>query len=187
VPAARAEALVEGPAAAELGQEERAVLRKLTARWQRLAECGPPETVVHGDFHPGNWRSDGGRPVVLDFADAHWGNPVADGLRAVAFLPVPVRATAARAWADARAAHAPGSDQVRALALAEPLAHLLYAVRYQEFLDGIEASERPHHEGDPVTEIRRAVRCAERPSPFLTELLLTPPPVPPPPRRRTPR
>jgi hypothetical protein len=54
------------------------------------------------------------------------------------------------------------SDPARALALAEPLAHLTYAVRYQEFLDGIEPSERPYHAGDPAAAIRRAVRCAAR-------------------------
>jgi Ser/Thr protein kinase RdoA (MazF antagonist) len=185
--AARVEELLEGPLAADLDRAEVASVRKLADRWRRLTECGLPDTVVHGDFHPGNWRTGGGRPVVLDFADAHWGNPVVDGLRAVDFLPAPVRATAARAWADAWAAQAPGSDPVRALTLAEPLAHLLYAVRYQEFLDGIEASERPYHEGDPVTAIRSALRCAQRPSPFLAQLRLTPPPVRPPRERRTPR
>ena len=38
--------------------------------------------MVHGDFHPGNWRCGDGPPVILDFADAHLGNPVLDGLRA---------------------------------------------------------------------------------------------------------
>ncbi|WP_256960886.1 hypothetical protein [Streptomyces scabiei] len=37
-------------------------------------------------------------------------------------------------------------------------------MRYQEFLDGIEASERPYHEGDPAAVIRRALRCAAHPS-----------------------
>ncbi len=55
-------------------------------------------------------------------------------------------------------------ERSRALALAEPLTHLTYAVRYQEFLDGIEASERPYHEGDPAAVIRRALRCAAHPS-----------------------
>ncbi|MFF3906182.1 aminoglycoside phosphotransferase family protein [Streptomyces sp. NPDC001848] len=166
----RVNALLDGPVGAELDREERQAVRGLTDRWRLLAECGLPDTVVHGDFHPGNWRTDGGAPVVMDFADAHWGNLVVDGLRAIDFLPGPLRATAARAWAEAWAAQAPGSDPVRALALAEPLAHLLYAVRYQEFLDGIEASERPYHDGDPAAVIRSALRCAERPGAFLTDL-----------------
>ncbi|MFD1663644.1 phosphotransferase family protein [Streptomyces caeni] len=168
--AAQVDALLDGPAAAGLTSQERSDVRGMTDRWQELAACGLPDTVVHGDFHPGNWRSDGGRPVVMDFADAYWGNPVMDGLRAHDFLPEPIRATAARAWADAWRVQAPGSDPQRALALAEPLAPLMYAVRYQEFLDGIEPSERPYHEGDPEAEIRSALRRVRRPSPFLAGL-----------------
>ncbi|MED7824973.1 aminoglycoside phosphotransferase family protein [Streptomyces chiangmaiensis] len=170
--ATRVDALLDGPVAAELTPQEIAVTRELTVRWFQLAECGLPDTVVHGDFHPGNWRSDGGRPVVMDFADAYWGNPVVDGLRAHDFLHERVRATAARAWAEAWIAHVPESDPVRALRLAEPLAELINAVRYQEFLDGIEPSERPYHEGDPAAAIRKAVRSVRHPSPFLTDLSL---------------
>jgi Ser/Thr protein kinase RdoA (MazF antagonist) len=165
--AARGQALLDGPVGAELGGEERQAVRDLAVRWRQLEDCGLPDTVVHGDFHPGNWRSDGGRPVVLDFADAYWGNPVVDGLRAIDYLPEAARPAAVRAWAAAWAAHAPGSAPSRALRLAEPLAHLMHAIRYQEFLDGIETSERPYHEGDPVTVIRRAVRAVRHPSPFL--------------------
>jgi hypothetical protein len=32
------------------------------------------------------------------------------------------------------------------------------AVRYQEFLDGIEPDERIYHRGDPVAVIRAAIR-----------------------------
>ena len=64
----------------------------------------------------------------------------------------------------------PGSDPARALAVAEPLAHLAYAVRYQEFLDGIEPSERIYHQDDPVSEIREAVRRATAPDRSLADL-----------------
>jgi Ser/Thr protein kinase RdoA (MazF antagonist) len=155
--------LLDHGADLDITPQERATARKLTRRWDRLAACGLPDTVVHADFHPGNWRADGGPPVVVDFADAHWGNPVLDCLRLYDFLPEAVRATAVRTWVDAWKAHVPASDPARALASAEPLAHLSYAVRYGEFLDGIEASERPYHEGDPASVIRQAVRCAARP------------------------
>ncbi|MDG5805630.1 aminoglycoside phosphotransferase family protein [Streptomyces ossamyceticus] len=155
--------LLDGTVPLEISARERDMARKLTGRWELLAACGLPDTLVHADFHPGNWRGDGGPPVVVDFADAHWGNPVLDCLRLYDYLPEAVRATAVRTWVDAWRSHVPMSDPARALALAEPLAHLTYAVRYQEFLDGIEPSERPYHEGDPATVIRRAVRCAARP------------------------
>ncbi|WP_307835395.1 aminoglycoside phosphotransferase family protein [Streptomyces adelaidensis] len=147
----------------DITDKERATAREVADRWASLAACGLPDTVVHADFHPGNWRSDGRPPVVMDFADAHWGNPVLDCLRLCDFLPEAVRSTTVRTWVDAWKAHVPASDPARALALAEPLAHLSYAVRYQEFLDDIEASERPYHESDPAAVIRKAVRCAARP------------------------
>ncbi|MPY59018.1 aminoglycoside phosphotransferase family protein [Streptomyces spongiae] len=152
--------LLDGTVPLDITAEERSAARELTDHWHLLAKCGLPDTVVHGDFHPGNWRAHDGPPVVVDFADAYWGNPVLDGLRLQDFLPEPARSAAARAWVDAWKAHAPASDPARALALAEPLAQLAYAVRYQEFLDGIEPSERPYHEGDPAAVIREAVRRA---------------------------
>ncbi len=162
--------LLDGPVSGELTAQELGITRELTDRWRLLDECGLPDTVVHGDFHPGNWRSDGGPPTVVDFADAHWGNPVLDGLRVLSFLPEALRASTARAWADAWLEQVPDSDPARALAIAEPLAHLAYAVRYQEFLDGIEPSERIYHQDDPVTVIREAVRCAAAPAQELADL-----------------
>ncbi|MBF8191470.1 aminoglycoside phosphotransferase family protein [Nonomuraea sp. K274] len=150
--------LLAGDVGRELTAEEVTGAYRLVERWPTLDECGLPDTIVHGDFHPGNWRSDGGPPAVVDFADAHLGNPVLDGARACDFLPPAKRPAAARAWIDAWTAHAPGSDPARALAIAEPLAHLSYAVRYQEFLNGIEPSERIYHLGDPAAGIRAALR-----------------------------
>jgi Phosphotransferase enzyme family len=153
-------ALLDGPVAGELTARELAAAHGLLSRFQLLDACGLPDTLVHGDFHSGNWRSDGGPPVVVDFADAHLGNPVLDGLRVCDFLPEDKRSGAARAWIDAWTSRVPGADPARALAVAEPLAHLTYAVRYQEFLDGIEPSERVYHHGDPAASIRAALRSA---------------------------
>lgn len=151
-----------------LTSAERAGALALLPRWAELAACGLPDTIVHGDFHSGNWRCAGGPPVVLDFADAHVGNPVLDGLRLVAYLGSgEQKRVARRAWVDAWSACRPGSDPARALAIAEPLAHLVYAVRYQEFLDGIEPSERIYHAGDPATEVRAALECVRTQVPDL--------------------
>jgi Ser/Thr protein kinase RdoA (MazF antagonist) len=149
--------LLDGPVGAELSPEELRAAKGLQERWEMLAGCGLPDTVVHGDFHPGNWRCGTGSPVVLDFADAHLGNPVLDGLRAIDFLPADRRRTAADAWVAAWTAAAPRSRPAEALRIAEPLAHFAYAVRYQEFLDNIEPSERVYHLGDPATMIRHAL------------------------------
>jgi hypothetical protein len=149
--------LLDGSVGAELSPEELRAARSLQWRWEMLADCGLPNTVVHGDFHPGNWRCGDGPPVVLDFADAHLGNPVLDGLRAIDYLPADRRRTAANAWIAAWTAAAPRSRPAEALRIAEPLAHLAYAVRYQEFLDNIEPSERAYHFGDPAAVIRHAL------------------------------
>jgi hypothetical protein len=149
--------LLDGPVGAELTPEELRASKSLRSRWEMLADCGLPDTVVHGDFHPGNWRRGNGPPVVLDFADAHLGNPVLDGLRTIDYLPADRRRTAANAWIAAWTAAAPGSRPAEALRIAEPLAHLAYAVLYQEFLDNIEPSERVYHLGDPAAAIRHAL------------------------------
>jgi Phosphotransferase enzyme family len=159
-PADQIRVLLDGPVSAELSPAEVAAARTLLSRFKVLDECGLPDTIVHGDFHPGNWRSDGGPPVVLDWADTHIGNPALDGLRARDFLPESKRPIAARAWIQAWTFHRPGCDPARALSVAEPLGHLAYAVRYQEFLDGIEPSERIYHLGDPAASIRAALLSA---------------------------
>jgi len=152
--------LLDGPVGAELSPAEVDAAWALGDRWEVLADCGLPDTLVHGDFHPGNWRRGDGAPVVLDLADAHLGNPVLDGLRAIDFLPEGRRRGAADAWIAAWSAAAPGSRPAAALRIAEPLAQLAYAVRYQEFLDNIEPSERVYHRGDPAAAIRAAVASA---------------------------
>ena len=149
--------LLDGPVGTELSPGELRAVRSLQGRWEMLADCCLPDTVVHGDFHPGNWRCGDGAPVVLDFADAHLGNPVLDGLRAIDYLPADRRRTAASAWITAWTAAVPRSRPAEALRIAEPLAHLAYAVRYQEFLDNIEPSERVYHLGDPAAVIRQAL------------------------------
>ena len=154
-------ALLDSQAGGELSAGEVAAARGLLSRFRLLDECGLPGTIVHGDFHPGNWRSDGGPPAIVDWADAHLGNPVLDGLRAGDFLPAHRRPAAARAWIGAWASCVPGCEPARALRIAAPLAHLMYAVRYQEFLDGIEPSERIYHLGDPAAAIRAALHSAQ--------------------------
>ncbi|MFB6890525.1 phosphotransferase [Kitasatospora sp. NPDC056327] len=155
----------------DLTAAELAAARELAGRLPalvgELAACGIPETLVHGDFHPGNWRTgagqDGGTgdgPVALDYADACLGHPVMDGLRPRAYVDADGWSLAAAQWARAWRERVPGSAPERALELAGPLFHLGYALRYQEFLDHIEDSERPYHEGDPAAEVRRALAAA---------------------------
>ncbi|MFD3873063.1 phosphotransferase [Streptomyces sp. NPDC058623] len=151
---------------ARLTAAELVAARTLTARLpvlvRELTDCGLPDTLVHGDFHPGNWRSDGTRAVIVDYADSAFGHPALDGLRPRQFVDEERWAQVSEVWVRAWRESVPGSAPERALTLVEPLFHLAHAVRYQEFLDHIETSERPYHEGDPVTEIRKALACVSR-------------------------
>ncbi|MDH6707820.1 hypothetical protein P3T27_004557 [Kitasatospora sp. MAA19] len=151
-----------GLTARELADARRLV-DELPSLLEELESCGLPQTLVHGDFHPGNWRSDGERSVVVDYADSCLGHPALDGLRPRAYLAPERWEQLAAVWSRAWQEHVPGARPQRALELVEPLYHLSYALRYQEFLDHIEASERPYHEGDPAAELRAALACAVRP------------------------
>ncbi|MBO3748868.1 aminoglycoside phosphotransferase family protein [Streptosporangiaceae bacterium NEAU-GS5] len=155
-------ALLDGEAGRQLSADELRdawdLVSGLPALVADLDACGLPETVVHGDFHTGNWRAEAGKPAVaLDFADACLGHPVVDGLRPRLMMPVERWAETTRPWVEAWRRLVPGSDPAHALTLGEPIQHLTCAVVYQEFLDGIEPSERVYHEGDPASVIRAAV------------------------------
>ncbi|MER5260619.1 phosphotransferase [Actinosynnema sp. NPDC002837] len=130
---------------------------RLRVRGVRVPGFGLPETLLHGDFHPGNWRSGG---VVLDWGDAHWGHPALDAARLIGFVAPESRAMVERVWVDAWLRHYPSSDPASALRHARPASHLVGAAVYQEFLDNIEPSERVYHLGDPEAELARAQSLA---------------------------
>jgi hypothetical protein len=136
----------------------------LPERLAEVADCGVPDSLVHGDFHPGNVRGRPGRFTVLDWSDAVVGNPILDLLRfrdwlAEADRPA-VQSACSRWWRDA----APGCDPDRTAALLRPVAPLLGAVTYQRFLDLIEPDEHPYHAADPRACLLDADRLAQRPS-----------------------
>ncbi|AXX33407.1 phosphotransferase [Actinosynnema pretiosum subsp. pretiosum] len=124
------------------GSPDLAALRR---RDVGIGSHGLPETLLHGDFHCGNWRSSG---VVLDWSDAHRGNPALDAARMLGSLPVGLRGIAERVWVEGWREAFPGSDPVAALGEARSAVHLLAAEVYAGFLAGIERSERVYHEGD---------------------------------------
>ena len=50
----------------------------LDARFAALAECGLPDSFVHGDYHSGNVRGDAHHLTILDWGDAGVGHPLLD-------------------------------------------------------------------------------------------------------------
>jgi hypothetical protein len=144
-------AVVAGKYADQLTTEERDRLGKLVAglpeRFARLADCGIPDSLVHGDFHPGNVRSDGSSRVILDWTDSVIGHPALD---------VRNRPELVQEWSRLWRKKIAGSEPERALELTRPLGSLRGAAVYDAFLQGIEPSERPYHAADPLNCLREA-------------------------------
>lgn len=136
------------------------LLGALPRRWAAIADCGIPDSFVHGDFHPGNVRGGADRLVLLDWGDSGVGHPLLDDPAFTTGLSdhdrSAVRAHWQRLWRDA----VPGSDPGRAARLLAPLAALRQAMIYQHFLDSIEDIERGYHVHDPVTWLRRTAALA---------------------------
>jgi hypothetical protein len=138
----------------EVSAEDRATLahfvRGLPGRFDDVAACGVRDTLVHGDFHPGNFRGDGRTLTLLDWGDSGVGNPLLDQAAFLDRVPSDavggVRAHWAQQWREA----IPGADPMRASVLLAPVAAARQAVVYRTFLDNIEPSEQPYHRADPA-------------------------------------
>jgi hypothetical protein len=153
-----ATALVDRPGT--LPPDEHAMLVELMAglpaRLEALAGTGLPNTLVHGDFQGGNWRSDGTNLILMDWSDAAITHPALDVVGLLSGLPAPRRRDTLDRWAGLWRDAVPGCDPYAAAALAEPLHPLQAGLLYQDFLDHIEPSERRYHEGDPAAMVRVA-------------------------------
>ena len=134
---------------------------ELPARFRKLEECGLGETLVHGDFHPGNLRGDGSSLTLIDWGDSGIGNPLLDQsafLERLSDEDIPeVRKHWAKLWRQA----VPGCDPERAADLIGPITSAYRAVHYQMFLDNIEPSERIYHASDPADWLRQAASDLE--------------------------
>jgi hypothetical protein len=133
-----------------------ALVSSLPERWDEVTGCGVPDTLVHGDFHPGNVRGSAGHLVLLDWGDCGVGHPMLDGPAFLDRVPAEDLVAVRQAWSDLWRSAVPGCDPERAAALLEPVAALRQALIYQVFLDGIEPAERIYHEHDPVQWLTRA-------------------------------
>ena len=149
---------------AELTADDRATLATfvaaLPARFAEVAACGMPDTLVHGDYHPGNLRGEPGHLTMLDWGDTGVGQPLLD---MPAFLGVAPPASVARIrehWLDAWRAAVPGCDAERAAGLLAPVAAGRQAVIYQTFVDNIEPVERRHHDADALEWLGRTAALA---------------------------
>jgi hypothetical protein len=145
---------------AELTPDDRAILDGfvigLADRFAQVASCGLPDTIVHGDFHPGNFRGDEGTLVLLDWGDCGVGHPLLDEPAFLDRVPADALETVRRLWHAEWTRALPGSDPDRASRLLRPVAAARQALIYQKFLDGIEPSERRYHAADVADWLHRA-------------------------------
>jgi aminoglycoside phosphotransferase (APT) family kinase protein len=150
----------------ELDAKDRAILATfvdgLPARLEQVAACGLPDTLVHGDFHPGNTRGTGDSVTLLDWGDSGVGHPLLD--QSAFFDRVPPEEVVALRdhWHQAWKEVVPGSRPDLAAELLAPIATARQAVIYRVFLDNIEPSERPYHSADPADQLYRTAELAIR-------------------------
>jgi hypothetical protein len=143
--------------------EARRLVEELPKIVAQLESAGLPTTLVHGDFHPGNWRSDGTTGRIMDWADSYVGHPATDIERLRGWLPTEKQDHAVDTWATAWKEQLPESEPLLAMQPIKVIARLLGAITYRRFLDNIETSERVYHEDDPTSEVRAAIKAASDP------------------------
>jgi len=158
----------------EISAEDRATLahfvRGLPGRFDDLAACGVRDTLVHGDFHPGNFRGDGRTLTLLDWGDSGVGHPLLDQSAFLDRVPSDALGAVRDHWVQQWREAIPGSDPARASVLLAPVAAARQAVVYRTFLDNIEPSEQPYHRADPAQWLIRTaalVREGDRRSSFV--------------------
>jgi hypothetical protein len=132
----------------------------LPGRFAAIETCGLPDTLVHGDLHPGNVRADGDTRVIVDWGDATVGHPAYDILRLTDSLDTPGEVLAQ--WAGRWRADRPGCAPERAADLLRPVAELRAAAVYADFLDRIEPAEHPYHAADVPARLSAAATAAVR-------------------------
>ena len=135
----------------------------LDERFRALAACGIPDSLVHGDYHPGNVRGIGTDLTILDWGDAGVGHPLLDVPAFMERAPAEMAASLRDHWITLWRARCPGSDPARAWQLIEPITAARRATVYLGFLDRIEPAEHPYHRIDPRDHLQltAAILAAE--------------------------
>jgi hypothetical protein len=134
------------------------IVEWLPERFAALDACGIPDTLVHGDFYPGNVRGTPGSYRILDWGDGGIGHPMLDLRPAFERMSPVDQLDWISIWAGEWSRVVPGCDARHAAELVRPLGPLFGAVVYQKFLDNIEPSERRYFDGDPIRALRAAVQ-----------------------------
>ncbi len=133
----------------------------LDRRCRAVTDCGVPETLTHGDFHPGNVCGSSPRYVIIDWGDSCLSHPLSDALAFTRPLP-PADQTQASTWfADAWKRTVPGCEPERAADLLRPMLPLIAAVTYSGFCQHIENTELIYHAADIDLMLNQAIDEAQ--------------------------
>jgi hypothetical protein len=161
VPDERGQTLVRAieQVVAEHGTDPRLdeIVAGLPGRFAAIEACGLPDTLVHGDFHPGNVRGDEHRRAIIDWGDSFVGNPAFDIMTLSNGLEDADRRHLVTEWAQRWRAEVPGCEPERALEEFAPIVHLRGAVVYNRFVTNIEPAEHPYHAPDVSACLDRAL------------------------------
>ncbi len=129
-------------------------------RFTALDACGISDSLVHGDFHPGNVRGDGQQLTILDWGDAGVGHPLLDASAFMERMPAGLQSRLRDHWLKRWQDACPDCDARRAWDLIAPIAAARRAVIYLGFLDNIEPAEHPYHRDDPREWMQRVGELA---------------------------
>jgi hypothetical protein len=136
------------------------LVKNLSRRFAAIEACGLPDTLVHGDLHPGNVRGTDQHWAIIDWGDSFVGHPAYDIMRLAEGLPTQDRQRLVADWAERWRRDVPGCQPERVLDLMEPLVHLRGAVVYARFVANIEPAEHPYHAPDVRACLERAAAAA---------------------------
>ncbi len=115
---------------------------RLTNCCAELAACALPDSLVHGDLHPGNLAVRDGRTLFFDWTDAAIGHPFLDPYVSTS-RHFPARTAAiAEGYLAAWEGAADRATLERAWLLARPLTMLYQACSYRHLLTGLEPQAR---------------------------------------------
>jgi hypothetical protein len=135
------EAALEGLAAEEIGRLREAAPR-LKAICGELASYAVPQTLVHGDLHPGNVAAPHGQMLFFDWTDACIAHPFLDMMIIFEEQDEAKRAQLRNIYLEPWTIYEPMERLYEAWCLAEPLWALHQAVSYQVILANLEETPR---------------------------------------------
>jgi hypothetical protein len=137
---------------------------ELESRCTELARGPMPQTLVHGDLHPGNVMVDGVEsPRIFDWSDACVSHPLFD---LVTFLPWCKDAAAREAMLDTYLdtwSEYGSREELRATYyLAEPIAYVHHAISYRRITAALEPDDRWWFAEEPTRGLAVATELIDK-------------------------